>query len=134
MPRIPSAGRDVPDADFDFLKKVYKKSGADVGPRAPMSEEMKSRINAEMDKMGIGGKKTSGGGSGGSGVADTREMQLGAELDPKAMMQRENKKAKGGTIKASKMGAVKQGKPSMGSASKRGDGIAQRGKTKGRMV
>jgi hypothetical protein len=44
------------------------------------------------------------------------------------------KKAEGGTIKASKMGAVKQGKPFMGSASKRADGIAQRGKTKGRMV
>jgi len=41
---------------------------------------------------------------------------------------------KGGSVKASKMGAVKQSKPSMGSASKRGDGIAQRGKTKGRFV
>ena len=37
---------------------------------------------------------------------------------------------KGGSVKASKMGAVKQSKPSMGSASKRGDGIAQRGKTR----
>lgn len=41
---------------------------------------------------------------------------------------------KGGSVKASKMGKVKQAKPSMGSASSRGDGIAQRGKTKGRMV
>ena len=47
---------------------------------------------------------------------------------PKAFMK------KGGSVKASKMGAVKQSKPSMGSASSRGDGIAQRGKTKGRMV
>lgn len=118
MPRIPSAGRDVPDSDFDFLKKVYKSSGADVGPRAPMSEDMKRRINAEMDKMGIGGKKTSGGGSGGAGVSDTREMQLGSELDPKAMMKREDKKAKGGKVS---------------SASSRADGIAQRGKTRGKM-
>lgn len=29
-----------------------------------------------------------GGGSGGVGVSDTRDMALGAELDPKAMMQR----------------------------------------------
>jgi hypothetical protein len=134
MPRIPNAGRDVPDADFDFLKKVYKRSGADVGPRAPMSEDMKRRINADMDKMGIGGKKTYGGGGSGGASSDAREMQLGSELDPKAMMRRKDKKAEGGTIKASKMGAVKQGKPSMGSASKRADGIAQRGKTKGRMV
>ena len=40
----------------------------------------------------------------------------------------------GGSIKASKMGSVKTAKPKMTSASSRGDGIAQRGKTKGRMV
>ncbi len=62
-------------------------------------------------------KTRSGGGSGGA-PSDTREMQLGADLDPKAMMKREGMK-KGGKVK---------------SASSRGDGIAQRGKTKGRMV
>jgi len=41
---------------------------------------------------------------------------------------------KGGAVKASKMGKAKQAKPSMSSASSRGDGIAQRGKTKGRIV
>jgi hypothetical protein len=41
---------------------------------------------------------------------------------------------RGGAVKASKMGAVKQAKPSMGSASKRADGIAQRGKTRGRVL
>jgi len=59
----------------------------------------------------------SGGGSGGA-PSDTRQMQLGADLDPKTMMKREDMK-KGGAVK---------------SASSRGDGIAQRGKTKGRMV
>ena len=63
-------------------------------------------------------RKGSGGGSGGAGVSDTREMQLGSDLDPKAMMKREGMK-KGGKVS---------------SASKRADGIAQRGKTKGRMV
>jgi len=43
------------------------------------------------------------------------------------------KYAAGGSVKASGMGSVKQAKPSMGSASKRADGIAQRGKTKGRI-
>jgi hypothetical protein len=38
------------------------------------------------------------------------------------------KKAKGGTVKMAKGGSVRS------SASRRGDGIAQRGKTKGRMV
>ena len=43
---------------------------------------------------------------------------------------------KGGSVKSSssKMGKVKTAKPSMGGASKRADGIAMRGKTRGRMV
>lgn len=41
---------------------------------------------------------------------------------------------KKGGMASSKMGKVKVGKPSMGSASSRADGIAQRGKTKGRIV
>jgi hypothetical protein len=40
------------------------------------------------------------------------------------------KKAKGGSIKASKMGSVKTSKPTMRSASSRADGIAIRGKTR----
>lgn len=60
--------------------------------------------------------KISGGGSGGVGVSDNREMQLGADLDPKAMMQRENRgMKKGGKVK---------------SASDRADGCAIRGKTR----
>ena len=35
---------------------------------------------------------------------------------------------------ASKMGKVKTAKPSMGSASKRADGVAKKGKTKGKMM
>jgi hypothetical protein len=42
----------------------------------------------------------------------------------------------GGSVKSSapKMGKVKTAKPSMGGASKRADGIAMRGKTRGKMV
>jgi len=36
-----------------------------------------------------------------------------------------------GKMGASKMGTVKTGKPAMGSASKRADGVAKKGKTKG---
>lgn len=43
------------------------------------------------------------------------------------------KYASGGSVKASGMGSVKTAKPSMSSASKRADGIAQRGKTRGRV-
>jgi hypothetical protein len=41
---------------------------------------------------------------------------------------------KKGKVGASKMGTVKTAKPSMGSASKRADGIAVKGKTKGKMM
>jgi hypothetical protein len=74
------------------------------------------KLMTRYDRM----KNRSGGGSGGAGVSNTRQLQLGADLDPKAMMKREDMK-KGGKVKAK-------------SASSRGDGIAQRGKTKGRMV
>ena len=43
------------------------------------------------------------------------------------------KMAMGGGVKA-KMGAVKTGKPAMGSASSRADGVAVKGKTKGKML
>lgn len=41
---------------------------------------------------------------------------------------------KGGSVKASKMGSVKTAKPSASSASRRGDGIAQKGKTRGKYL
>ena len=48
------------------------------------------------------------------------------------------KMAMGGGVKAkmgpSKMGAVKTSKPKMGSASSRADGVAVKGKTKGKML
>ena len=44
------------------------------------------------------------------------------------------KMAKGGGVAPTKMGAVKTAKPKMGSASSRADGIAQRGKTVGKML
>jgi len=54
---------------------------------------------------------------------------------PKSMMKHEMAESmgmkKGGMAK---MSAVKTAKPSMGSASSRADGIAQRGKTKGKMM
>jgi len=40
----------------------------------------------------------------------------------------------GGSVKPSKMGAVKQAKPSYGSASSRADGIATKGKTRGKYI
>lgn len=41
---------------------------------------------------------------------------------------------RGGSVKPSKMGGVKTAKPSFGSASKRADGIATKGKTRGKFI
>ena len=62
-----------------------------------------------------------GGGGGGRG---SREMQLGADLDPKAMMRRMNEDYDDSYKKGGKVS----------SASSRADGCAMRGKTKGRIV
>jgi hypothetical protein len=57
------------------------------------------------------------------------EEQKAGEKEVKENMGRLGFK-KGGSIKASKMGAVKVAKPTMRSASSRADGIAIRGKTR----
>jgi hypothetical protein len=70
-------------------------------------------------------------------VNDPFSMTLGSDLDPKSMMRNNPRLSgdmdhkKGGRIKASNRFASGG---SISSASKRGDGIAQKGKTKGRMV
>jgi hypothetical protein len=50
---------EKPDPMMEAVKAARQRSGAGVGPAKPMSDEMKRRINQDMDKMGIGGKKTS---------------------------------------------------------------------------
>ena len=66
-------------------------------------------------------KSMRGGGGGGRG---SRQMQLGADLDPKEMMRRMNEDYDDSYKRGGKVS----------SASARADGIAQRGKTRGRMV
>jgi len=58
-------------------------------------------------------------------------VNKGGKMVPDFAADGKGKMAKGGMAK---MGAVKTAKPSMGSASSRADGIAQKGKTKGKML
>ena len=94
----------------DFQSPAAVRERVDKGSLAPY--ELKAQ---KFDKS------MRGGGGGGRG---SREMQLGAELDPKAMMRRMNEDDDDSYKKGGKVS----------SASKREDGIAQRGKTKGRIV
>jgi hypothetical protein len=77
----------------------------------------------DMKKM----KKMAGGG-----------MPMGPDGKPTFVGDGKGKMAKGGMAKAkmgpSKMGKVATGKPAMGSASKRADGVAIKGKTKGKIL
>ena len=69
----------------------------------------------------------------GRGMAKA-DMQKVATKTVKKHEQAMHGAKKGGVISASKMGAVKTAKPSMGSASKRADGVATKGKTRGMML
>ncbi len=103
--------------------------------RAPRGD-VKENKAVSADSLEIHDKKTGkwspirggslGGGSGSGGSMNRKELQLGSELDPKAMID----KAKREKMEAE--GYKKGGKIS--SASTRADGCCQRGKTKGRMV
>jgi len=101
-----------PSADNVAEEKEMRRAKESVRPKSDggggadnVAEEKEMRRARESVRP------KSGGGGGGS---DTREMQAGADLDPKAMMKKEGYK-KGGAVK---------------SASARADGIAIRGKTR----
>jgi len=86
------------------------RSGGEVVRGNPTPPSMMQRVagtlglpNTAKDALGdplykssrpAGGGGGGGGGSGGGGVSDTRDMQMGAELDPKAMMQRSMREGK----------------------------------------
>jgi hypothetical protein len=79
------------------------------------------------------GNQPQAGGQNG-GVNQTFNMQPQAQAGPNDQMGQQQRFKKGGQVKASAMKSVKVASPKMGSASKRADGIASRGKTRGRMV
>jgi hypothetical protein len=79
------------------------------------------------------GNQPQAGGQNG-GVNQTFNMQPQAQAGPNDQMGQQQRFKKGGQVKASAMKPVKMAKPKMGSASSRADGIASRGKTRGRMV
>jgi hypothetical protein len=103
-----------------------------------MSERgLKRRVKKDSE-----GKTASGMSREARGVRDdsmSDKDRLRAQLDSakeSSQAGRYGTMKRGGVVKSSapKMGKVKTAKPSMGGASKRADGIAKKGKTRGRMV
>jgi len=97
--------------------KFAKKVGV---PTSVGREFTKGKDMKKMKKMAAGG------------------MPMGPDGKPTFVGDGKGKMAKGGMAKAkmgpSKMGKVATGKPAMGSASKRADGVAIKGKTKGKIL
>jgi len=119
-------------------KEELKKSGF-TNLRDFLNDErgLKRRVKKDSE-----GKTASGMSREARGVKDdsmSDKDRLRAQLDSakeSSQAGRYGTMKRGGVVKSSapKMGKVKTAKPSMGGASKRADGIAKKGKTRGRMV
>jgi hypothetical protein len=119
-------------------KEELKKSGF-TNLRDFLNDErgLKRRVKKDSE-----GKTASGMSREARGVRDdsmSDKDRLRAQLDSakeSSQAGRYGTMKRGGVVKSSapKMGKVKTAKPSMGGASKRADGIAKKGKTRGRMV
>ena len=103
---------DNKERAFVNMKDYKSESSANRVAERRNQEYGGHRYSAEKFSNIVKQRTPSGGGGGGG--SDAKEMQLGADLDPKARMKREGYK-KGGAVK---------------SASARADGIAIRGKTR----
>lgn len=121
-------------ADKDTPEKGYRpdlwEKGKDGKYEFKGSPQMAMRyplLPPEIRNLEAPAKKRTGGGSGGR-ASSTREMDLGSELDPKALMKRgvSDWESEGGRA-MKKGGKVK-------SASSRADGCVMRGKTRGKIV
>jgi len=106
-----------PNVDYPEGTKLVRVPRGDVKESKAVSADSIELHDKKTGKWSPIRGNSLGGSSGAGGSMDRKELQLGAELDPKAMMKRESYK-KGGAVK---------------SASSRADGIAQRGKTRGKM-
>ena len=105
---------DRPNVDYPEGTNLVRAPRGDVKENKAVSADSLELHNRKTGKWEPIRGNTMGGSSGVGGSMDRREIQLGAELDPKAMMRREGYK-KGGKVRT---------------ASQRADGIAIRGKTR----
>ena len=118
-------------------KEELEKSGLSLRDFLNRERGLKRRVKKDSE-----GKTASGMSREARGVKDdsmSDKDRLRAQLDSakeSSQAGRYGTMKRGGVVKSSapKMGKVKTAKPSMGGASKRADGIAKKGKTRGRMV
>lgn len=129
-------------AEYDAANAQASTPEAKEERKKQIESQAIERVTPEANLIGGGAL---GGIKGIAALAKSLANRGGAKLSEYAIPQIENARKmlpsqmkmigmkNGGAVKATKMGSVKTDKPSMSSASRRGDGIAQKGKTRGRM-
>jgi len=108
--------------------KPAPKAESKPAPKAESKPAPKAAASGDVTKMSVAerAKMSREKARSGSGTTDTRSV--GERLRSAFGMK------SGGSVKPSKMGSVKTAKPSFGSASKRADGVAAKGKTRGKYI
>ena len=128
----------MPKAESKPAPKATPKSEAKPAPKAAAASD-------DVTKMSLAerAKRSRENARSGSGTTDTRSVgeRLRSALAGKDRGGNTVDFAgsgmgmkRGGSVKPSKMGGVKTSKPSFGSASSRADGIASKGKTRGKYI
>ena len=129
----PAAPRERIEPHMGELKDINPRKPADTSPR---------KLNMSNFPRLSGPR--GGGGGGGGGGSGTRQLMLGSDLDPKALMREnrsprdddESRFADEGNPNFKRGGKVKKyakGGSVSSSASKRADGCATKGKTRGKI-
>jgi hypothetical protein len=120
--------RATPKATPKAAAKPAPKAAPKPAPKAESKPAPKAAASDDVTKMSLAerAKMSRDKARSGSGSTDSRSVseRLRSAFGMKS----------GGSVKPSKMGGVKTAKPSSGSASKRADGIAAKGKTRGKYI
>ena len=114
-----AAPKAMPKAAAKPAPKPVPKAAPTPAPKAAAADDTKMSV---ADRAKASRERARAG----SGSTDTRSVseRLKSAFGMKS----------GGSVKPSKMGGVKTAKPSFGSASSRADGIASKGKTRGKYI
>lgn len=117
----------LPDPDSEVTRMKNRAKSAEMPSGSP-GRGKSAEMPADVTKMSLAdrAKRSREMARSGSGTTDTRSV--GERLRSAFGMK------SGGSVKPSSMGGVKTAKPSSGSASSRADGIASKGKTRGKYI
>jgi len=129
--------KEYGEAGTSYLSKATPKKAAPKpapkaeskpAPKAESKPAPKAAASGDVTKMSLADRAKMSREKARSGSGTTDSRSVGERLRSAFGMK------SGGSVKPSKMGSVKTAKPSFGSASKRADGVAAKGKTRGKYI